>query len=184
MKNLVIMMCFVFAMSMTQAQETVILDPAAVEYDSPEVATASNIAGADFTIEEERFNEFFEDPLEFVQENFDIASFEMDDDTRAEVVFNCIKGYLKATFNEDGELLYTSQRYKDVLLPADLRYRLLKEHKGWMMVSNKYTAKGYGDEIDKEVYKIKLVELNGNGVKRIKMIPGEGLDDQVADGNK
>ena len=184
MKKLVIMLCLVFTMSMTQAQETVILDPAAVEYDSPEVVTASNVEGADFTIEEERFNEFFEDPIGFVRENFDIASFKLNKDTRAEVKFTCLKGHLKATFNEKGDLVSTSQRYKNVLLPADLRYRLLKEHKGWMAVSNKYIAKGHGDKIKKEVYKIKLVEMNGNGVKRIKMSPGEGLDERIADGHK
>lgn len=185
MKNLIIiisMVCLVSTASIAQAQETIILDPAVIEYDSPKVVTASNVADAEFTIEEERFNEFFEDPIGFVQENFDIASLKLND--QAEVKFTCTKGYLKATFDENGELVSTSQRYKDILVPADLRYQLLKEHKGWMAVSNKYTARGHGDKIDKEIYKIKLVEMNGNGVKRIKMIPGEVLDDRIADGPK
>ena len=183
MKNLIIMLC-ILTMSIAQAQESVILDPAVLEYDSPQVITASNVADAEFTIEEERFNEFFEDPIGFVKENFDMASLIKEGDKKAVVKFTCPKGFLKAYFNKDGELVSIRQRYKDVLVPEELRYRLLKEHKGWMAVSNKYKAKGHGDEIEKEIYKIKLVEMHGDGVKRIKMIPGEGLDGRVAVGSE
>jgi hypothetical protein len=182
MKNLIIMVCIVLAVGMTQAQEKVLLDPVVIEHDAQKVFTASNVEGANFIIEEERFNEFFEDPIGFAKKNFDITPFKLEEDTECEVKFTCSKGYLQAVFNKSGDLVSTRQRYKDILVPADLRDRLLEEHKGWTMVRNKYIAEGEGDQINKEVFKIKLVEMNGNGVKRIEMVPGERPDERLAEG--
>jgi len=135
------------------------------------------IEGADNTysylVKERTEGEFAKDALGFMKRNFDIHAF-IDEVGKNrfdsyEITFQNGHGFLKAEFDDKGELKKTRQEFKDVLVPADIRTELYRNHKGWTMVKNKYYAKGRGELIEKELYKIKLE--NGKQSKNITINP-------------
>lgn len=170
MKNLVL--CLMLLLFGTVAQAQIIeLEEAKVDYFPDLERGADN--SFSYIVKETHAGEFAADALGFMKRHFDINAFieeigETNYDTY-EITFANSQGYLKAEFNDRGELKETRQEFKDVLVPANVRTELYKNHKGWTMVKNKYYAKGNGALIDQELYKIKLE--NGNRSQNIKIDP-------------
>jgi len=94
------------------------------------------------------------------------------------VTFSSSKGYLEAKFSKDGELKETAQNFKNILVPLNVRRELYTNYKGWNMVKNTYTASGKSDQIDTELYRIKL--KNGNKSQIVKIVPARMGSDIVA----
>jgi len=167
--------------STSQAQQITELEEAKVKFAPNAVEFSSNLDNYNFIVKESFTGEFLKNPIAFMQSNFDINAFiasvanEYDEYL---VTFKSSKGYLEATFDGEGNLEKTSQRFKDIVLPLNVRRELYKKHKGWTMVQNKYLASGKKDRIDNEVYKIKLV--NGNKKQNVKIDPRDIGDSGVA----
>ncbi len=182
MRTLIVLLLLVGFISTSQAQQITELEEANVSYAPNAVKISSNLDSYTFTVKENFAGEFIKNPIAFMKENFDINAFiaNIDNDAYDEylVTFKSSKGYLEASYDDDGTILKTSQRFKDIVLPLDVRRALYKNHKGWTMVQNKYMASGKGERIDREVYKIKLE--NGNKKQNVKIDPRDLRDSEVA----
>lgn len=126
-----------------------------------------------FIINEKYAGEFTKDPIAFMKANFDInafiASVQEKNYETYQLVFNSSKGFLRVDFDREGELMSTSQRFKDIVLPLDVRRDLYNNNKGWSMTKNTYVARGTGDLVDKELYRIKMEK--GKDRKTVKIDP-------------
>lgn len=168
MRNLIIMFLMV-GIATGQAQ-VIQLDEAKVNAKAVKIGTNGDLR---FSIVEEYTNEFLKNPIGFMNENFDINEYidlmKYEGFESYRVEFTNRKGYLVANFDDKGTLLNTAQRFKDIAVPLAIAKKLLKDHKGWAMTKNIYTASGNGDLLDKELYKITL--KNGKDTRRVKIIP-------------
>lgn len=179
MKTFIITWILVFGMSTLQAQKVIKLDAATVTYNAPKVVTISNLQNFEFEVKEDYENHFMKNPIRFLQENFDIKSFNFEDDIEnIQVSFLSRKGYLNATFNKKGELMKTSQRFRDIALPHKVLRDIYKDNIGWTMASNLYKASGKGSRIDRELYKIKFTQ--GKQRKYVKYVPQQMNGGRVA----
>ena len=179
MKTLIIILILVLGMSTIQAQKVTKLDEARVTYKTSKVVTSSNLQNVNFEVKEAYENHFMKNPISFAQENFDVKSLNLDDDIESILVsFISGKGYLNATFNKEGELIETSQRFRDIVMPLKVRRDIYKDNIGWTMASNLYKASGKGSNIDKELYKIKLTQ--GKQSKYVKYVPQKTTEGRVA----
>ena len=126
-----------------------------------------------YAVVEDYKGQFHQNPIAFMREKFDIHSFieQMKGSGYDSYVveFRNSKGYLEANFDEEGTLLSTSQKFKNIALPLGVARDLVTKHKGWTMKKNLYLASGKGDVVDKELYRITM--RNGNKTKTLKIIP-------------
>lgn len=115
--------------------------------------------------------EFESDPISFMDKHFDIEKFKAEvkdkDYDSYSVTFMSSKGNLLADYNKEGKRVKTSLKLKNVIVPADLREQLYRDHKGWAMVGNVHIAKERNGLINKEYYRIKLE--NGKQRKNLKI---------------
>jgi len=182
MKTLIVLLLLVGLISTSQAQQITELEEAKVSFAHNAVKVSSNLDEYTITVKESFTGEFIKNPIAFMKENFNINAFiaAINNDKYEEylVTFRSSKGYLEATYDKDGTLVETSQRFVDIVLPLDVRRELYKNNKGWTMVQNKYLASGKSDRLDNQVYKIKLV--NGNDKMNVKIDPMAIGDSKVA----
>ncbi|RKS53649.1 hypothetical protein BC962_1903 [Gillisia mitskevichiae] len=173
MKTLIVLLLLVGWISTSQAQQITELEEAKVNFAPTAVKISSNLDNYTFVVKEDFAGEFVKNPIGFMKENFDINSFitSIDNDKYDEflVTFKSSKGVLEASYDNEGNILKTNQRFKDIVLPLKVRRALYTSHTGWTMVQNKYMASGNGERIDREVYKIKIA--NGNKKQNIKIDP-------------
>ncbi|HSM63554.1 MAG TPA: hypothetical protein VK833_06420 [Gillisia sp.] len=172
MRTLILLLLLVGLINNSQAQQITELEEAKVIAPNA-VEISSNLDNYTFVVKENYAGEFIKDPIGFMKENFDINSFiaavNNDDYDEFLVTFKSAKGYLEASYDDRGNLLKTSQRFNDIVLPLNVRRDLYSNHKGWTMVQNKYIASGKGERINREVFKIKI--KNGNQSQNIKIDP-------------
>ncbi|MCP9199780.1 hypothetical protein MKO06_07685 [Gramella sp. GC03-9] len=185
MKTLIFSLVLVFAATFAQAQEITQLEEAKVGFAPLEADIFEDDDSFTYTVNEAYSGEFVDDPIAFMKANFDIQSFiEIYEDRgfdRYHITFQNGKGYLKAEFDDDGEVVKTYQKFTDIVLPLDVRRELYNSNKGWTMVSNKYIASGRGELIENETYKIKLE--NGKSKRNIKLDPRSVARTSVASNN-
>ena len=88
------------------------------------------------------------------------------------VTFYIPDGYIVAAYDDEGNLLRTIERFKDVKLPMNIRNKVTKKFPNWAIASDVYTVKYESkDGKAKKQYKIKLT--NSGEVIRIK-VDGDG----------
>lgn len=174
----IIFLLLVFGMSTVHAQKVIHLDPANLKYTPEKMVVPIHNSETHFLVKENYTNEFINNPIRFMENNFDISLVDMSEFDEVEVRFVSTKGYLKASFNDRGKLIRTYQEFKDILLPSAIRNQLYMENAGWNMVSNKYTALGKQNRINKELYLIKLQK--GKQSKRVKIQPAIEAGGRVA----
>jgi hypothetical protein len=191
MKNPFIYSLLLFCVVSVKAQEITQLEETNVTFQ-PYVTNVDSYIDNSFSVmvDENYAGEFSKNPIEFMKENFDIHSFisfldqhksnglQKTDYEYYQVTFSTNKGDLVAKFSTDGELEETSQNFKNILVPSDIRRELYRSYKGWKMVKNTYIASGKSDQIDKELYRIKL--KNGNKSQIVKIVPDRTGSDIVA----
>lgn len=73
-----------------------------------------------------------------------------------EVIFKDSDGKIVATYDENGKILSSLERFKDVLLPEKVRNSLYKNFPGWALHTDTYLVSYYADHSVKKVYKIQL----------------------------
>jgi hypothetical protein len=192
MKNVIIYSLLLFWVVSVKAQEVTQLKETKVTFEPFVTDVVSNLDNYSVLVNENYAGEFSKNPINFVKENFDIKSFISYLDGQPtidpqkshyesyQVTFSTNKGYLNAKFSKDGDLEETAQNFKNIALPLNVRRELYTNYKGWNMVKNTYTASGKSDQIDKELYRIKI--KNGNRSQIVKIVPDRmGRDIVVRD---
>ena len=192
MKNVIIYSLLLFWVVSVKAQEVTHLEETKVTFGPFVTDVVSNLDNYSFIVEENYAGEFSKNPINFMKENFDIKSFITYLDGRKrtdlqkshfesyQVTFSSNKGYLNAKFSKEGELEETAQNFKNIALPLNVRRELYTSYKGWNQVKNTYTASGKSDQIDNELYRIKI--KNGNRSQIVKIVPDRmGSDIVVRD---
>lgn len=175
----VILFLFVFCGFATmQAQQVIQLDEARLTVDLEAITVDTDLGAIRCVVKEDYTGEFSSNPIKFMKEKFDFKEFlsavvNKDEFDEYLVTFSSSKGYLEAVYTNEAELVSTYQLFKDIYLPPAVRNQLYLENKGWTPISNKYVASGRGDQIDKEVYKIRLA--NGNKKRTVKIVPSATL---------
>lgn len=169
MKTLVIILILAFSVSVSNAQEVIELNEAKVGFN-PLSKIEGPIKQISIKIAEDVPGEFEKDPIAFVKARFDISPYLIktteEEFDSYQVTFKSTKGVLIADFDKEGNLVKTTQKFENILLPSELRKQLYKDHKGWAMVKNKFVAKGKMDKIDKAVYRLTI--QNGKQKKNLK----------------
>ena len=127
----------------------------------------------------EKFSAQFQaDAVTFMKENFDIFRFmEGQDYNNGDIIIitaKSSKGYIRATYNDEGAIVKNYQRFKDIALPYEVRNQVYLENKGWTITSNKYIASGLGNHIDNQKYTFKLQK--GKEKSTMKIVPGASVN--------
>ncbi|NNC69373.1 MAG: hypothetical protein HKN90_00965 [Flavobacteriaceae bacterium] len=90
-----------------------------------------------------------------------------------EVVFDAIKkegadGIIMATYDQNGKILSSIERYKNVSLPKTVRDVCLKQYPDYKIHKDFYLVSyDYNDESVKKIYKVQM--KNGNSKKNLKI---------------
>ncbi len=178
MKRVILLFFVLCGIATMKAQEVIQLDEARINFALDEITIDSDLNAVRISVKEAYTGEFHKNPIRFMNEKFDFNAFleavvNKQDFDEFLVTFTTSKGFLEALYTNEGEIVYNYQNFKDILLPPAVRNQLYVENKGWTMVSNKYVAVGKSDQIDKEVYRIRLE--NGNKRKSVKIVPSATL---------
>lgn len=185
MRTLFLSLIFVFAATLSQAQQITQLEEAKVGFAPLEVEVTEDGDSFTYTVSESFSGEFVDNPIAFMKANFDIQNFIAKYENRGydsyQITFQNGKGYLLAEFDNDGEVVKTFQKFEDIPLPLDVRRELYNSNKGWTMTQNKYMASGRGELLEKEIYKIKLE--NGNSKRNVKIDPRSVAKTSVVSNN-
>ncbi len=171
MKNLILLFISVFTMSLINAQETSIS-----EIDSVVINDQYSVVKKDkksFITKELNFNYLAnikanEEPfivvqLERLAANFDIKTSSIYDNSEVatyNVVFKNSQGRIVATYNNEGKILSTVEKYKDVVIPVNLGIIIFKQFPGWAYQSSTYLISYTENNGFSKKYKIKINKGN------------------------
>lgn len=163
------------ATAVGKAQEVTQLEEAKVGFAPLEAKITRVGDNYSYKVKEAYTGEFLENPIAFMKANFEIKNFmaetaDMNYDSYL-VNFSCSKGYLEAHYNKEGELIKTHQKFKDILLPHQVRQQVYRNNMGWTVTANMYIASGKQDMLDKQLYRIKLEK--GSQKRVLKIDPRE-----------
>ena len=171
MKTLIISIMLSFTAAVISAQEVTVLDEARLFYAPLNVTVAQDGDSYTYNIKESQSRQFARDPIGFMKANFDIQSFIAQTANKNYhsylVSFNSANGSLEADFDKEGKLLETRQQFKNVLLPANIRNNVYKDHQGYTLTKANYSARTKGEILANATYKIKLE--NGKDKQTLKI---------------
>ena len=85
------------------------------------------------------------------------------------VVFKVPNGSIIVTYNNDGEILSSLERFKNIKLPEPVRVSIFKKYPNWSLISNSYLVSYNKDENVKKEYKVQIGKDNLK--KQIKVDP-------------
>lgn len=74
----------------------------------------------------------------------------------SEIYFSQKRGKILATYNSNGKIVSTSERYKDLILPMPVRNAVFKGYPGWTIYGNTYLVSYWQNKGTKKAYKIKI----------------------------
>ncbi|MFD0836002.1 hypothetical protein ACFQ0I_09520 [Mariniflexile aquimaris] len=77
-----------------------------------------------------------------------------------EVIFEQPNARIIATYNDEGEIIKSYERFKDVILPKNLVKQIMMEYPGWEFRSDTYLVKYYLGKDVKKYYKLQLIKDN------------------------
>jgi len=182
MKNLILLFISVFTTSLINAQETSISD-----IDSVVINDQYSVVKKDkksFITKALNFNyltnikanetSFIVAQLQREVANFDIKTSSVYDNSEAatyNVVFKNNQGEIVATYNNEGKILSTVEKYEDVVIPVNLRIAISKQFPGWAFQSNTYLISYTENNGISKKYKIKI---NKGKHKKILNIDSHG----------
>lgn len=170
MKKLILIMLLLGFVSAGHSQ--IVLKEAKVDYKPASLKLDPYTNSLTLKIAEEKVGEFSQDPLMFVKNKFDMYSYADANKNEGyndyQVWFTTRKGYLLATFDNDGNLISSSQKFKNVILPKETRDEILAQHGNVKMLDTKYFATSKGWNIDKEYYRVKFKDAN-NKTQRLRL---------------
>ena len=179
MKNLILLFISAFTMSLINAQETSISD-----IDSVVINDQYSVVNKDkkaFITKALNFNyltnikaneaSFIVVQLQRLVANFDIKTSSVYDNSEAatyNVVFKNNQGEIVATYNNEGKILSTVEKYEDVVIPVNLRIAISKQFPGWAFQSNTYLISYTENNGISKKYKIKINK--GKHKKTLKLL--------------
>jgi hypothetical protein len=115
-------------------------------------------------------------PVKMLQKhsaNYDIKSSEFYEEEYDEYIisFNIPKGEILATYDKEGRIIRTAERFKNVGLPPSVREAVSKKYPEWSITKDFYLVNYYADSKNptKKIYKL-LLE---NGSKRLRIKTNE-----------
>jgi len=76
------------------------------------------------------------------------------------VVFKNSQGRIVATYNNEGKILSTVEKYKDVVIPVNLGIIIFKQFPGWAYQSSTYLISYTENNGFSKKYKIKINKGN------------------------
>ncbi|TDU39739.1 hypothetical protein BXY82_1769 [Gelidibacter sediminis] len=171
MKTLIVLLLFVVATTVGQAQELTHLEEVKVEKAPAKRKYVKINDRVVFKVDRAHVLEFTKNPIGFMNDHFDIqrliATFGNSRINEYEVTLSSQKGFMIANFDKKGNLLKTYQNFKDMLLPLNIRREIYNSHKGWTMTKNNYKAITKGEMLTKEQYRITM--QNGNRKQTVKI---------------
>jgi hypothetical protein len=88
-----------------------------------------------------------------------------------EVMFSQSNGTVLATYDQKGKILETTERFKNITLPYNVRTKIYKEHPGWVIHSDAYLVSYFHNQ---EVEKICKVQLRKDGKRKNLKIDMDG----------
>ena len=143
------------------AQQTNQPENAGEEIRPIELVPTSNMHTYKCIVDAAYTKAFTENAIAFVEENFSIHDdylplVKNHKHVSYLVTFANAHGFLEVTYNQKGEPIRTRQRFRNIIVPQNIRHELYKKYKGWRMVKNTYKALGGNSGLEKEVYRIKL----------------------------
>jgi hypothetical protein len=122
-------------------------------------------------IPESYHGEFQEDPLAFIEDKFSIDQFIRENEEQNfifyDVYFKSMKGKVKASYDKDGKMVSTHQRFKNVKLPDDVKLEILRQFRDSQVLKNSHVVTSKNWMIDKEFYKVKIQD--GDKVRRLRI---------------
>lgn len=80
-----------------------------------------------------------------------------------EVFFEQANGTIIATYDQNGKIMESHERFKDIALPAPIREYIYQKNPGWTIHKDVYLVSYYDD---KDVSKVAKVQLRKDGLKR------------------
>ncbi|MEZ2414098.1 hypothetical protein ACA086_03985 [Muriicola sp. E247] len=80
-----------------------------------------------------------------------------------EVFFEQNNGSIIATYDSEGKILQSYERFKDITLPVAVREHIYKSHPGWKIHKDIYIVSYYDD---RDVSKVAKVQLVKDGLKK------------------
>lgn len=80
-----------------------------------------------------------------------------------EVIFSQNNGTIIATYDQNGKIIQSSERFKNITLPSFIRNKIHAEHPGWIIHSDLYLVSYYGNM---EVKKVCKIQLRKDGQRR------------------
>lgn len=177
MKTLLYCLIFLGYIPSIYAQNTAKNKDAGVYYSQNLIQIPSDI-GLKFIVKENSSGSFSENPVIFLEKNFDIETYisttKNKDYHGYKVSFKSDKVHLLAEFSSTGELLYTFRRFENKKLPFAIQKEVAKNYKDWRIIKNSYIASGQKDRVDNEVYRINLYNGRKSQVIRITPKPESG----------
>lgn len=116
-------------------------------------------------------------PVKLLEQNaavYDVKNSEIYNDEYDEytISFYIPNGYILATYNKDGKLLRTAERYKNVALPKTVAQALVKKYPQWSIPKDVYLVTYQEDAGATKIWKIVLRK----GDKRLKVKVSENGD--------
>lgn len=77
-----------------------------------------------------------------------------------EVHFSNSKGNIIATYNRKGKILVSSEKFKDVVLPLEVRNSVYREYPDWKINSNVYLVSYHHNKGVKKIYQFQIGKDN------------------------
>ena len=108
--------------------------------------------------------------LESVASRFNVMDspkFDGRDDS-FKTIFRGTKGYIIATYDSNGKILSTQERYRDIKLPKNMVRSVLKEYPNSDFLKMVHTVSYKDNKEVKKVYRIQI--MNANSKKNLKII--------------
>lgn len=84
-----------------------------------------------------------------------------------EVIFSEDKNKIIATYDKNGKIQQSFEKFKDVSLPYEVRNSIALNYPGWDILGDTYVVNYYSDKTIKKEYKIKI--RNDKTTKRLKI---------------
>lgn len=106
--------------------------------------------------------------LEYKAASYDIKTSPVYDGVREayEVFFKNSRGRIVATYDNDGKILTSFEKFRDLRLPVLVRDMIGEEFPGWKIESDVYLASYYQEKDVKKVYIITM--SHGDKIKKIR----------------
>ncbi|MFB9056451.1 nicotinate-nucleotide adenylyltransferase [Mariniflexile ostreae] len=95
---------------------------------------------------------------EVLKYNIKDSGFEYERGETYQVTFSLPEGKIIAAYNDEGTLLSTEEKYKNVKLPSKVIYGILEKYPNWAIINNTYYVNYHNEKgVTKRLYKIRLV---------------------------